>query len=206
MVPLKLDLFTFLLCLGGVYAVDLTLQRGATGPFVVQATIAKLDNAFSRENSFWDIQQSTFMRTLAYVESEDGVAMPTLQGLEGIWMVRINLLSRGKRIIEALPIGITVQNEINQSRIIEWDRIFNFDDMDIPLYNCAAARLLLLFSSDISNVISSADCQDIPDLNSTEIGDYWHQCYHEEDSSINPNNFATQYQELLTKNENGIGI
>ncbi len=196
-------------------AVDLTLLPAATGPYVVEASISKLDNAFSNENPFWDIRQSTFIRTLAFVESMDGVRVDGVQqGFEGIWRVDINTLTTSKPTIERLDRGLLVMEEINRispsSGIPDWDSIFDIGNMDIPLYSCMAARLYLLFSSELFRAGNAGDCSSrsneiFPPSEIIQIGEYWHQCYHQQDASLSPNTFSTEYQNLLTA-ENGIGI
>ena len=185
MATLSVKVFVTLLCCAHVsIAVDLTLQTGAIGPFVVQATIAKLDNAFSNRNSqFWDITQSTFMRTLAYVESEDGTLSASgnqQQSMMGIWRVDIDTLISKKRRIQILERGEIIMNEIISSGIADWESIFNPVNMNIPLYSCMAARLFLLFTSDRTLTI---DCNStlIPNLASSDIdiksaASYWYFC------------------------------
>ena len=210
MATLSVKVFVTLLCCAHVsIAVDLTLQTGAIGPFVVQATIAKLDNAFSNRNSqFWDITQSTFMRTLAYVESEDGTLSASgnqQQSMMGIWRVDINTLISKKGRIEREEI---IMNEIISSGIADWESIFNRVNMNIPLYSCMAARLFLLFTSDRTSTIVCSPTL-IPNLASSDIdiesaASYWYFCY-KQGVAPDENHFVTQYQQLLLRAENGIG-
>ncbi len=216
MATLSVEVFITLLCFAHVsIAVDLTLQEGAIGPFVVQATIAKLDNAFPNRNSqFWDITQSIFMRTLAYVESEDGTLSASgnqQQSRMGIWRVDINRLISTKNIIQSLDRGIIIRNEINMRGIADWESIFNRENMNIPLYSCMAARLFLLFTNDI-RTSTTDECSPtlIPNLASSDIviesaASYWYFCYRQEDFTISQDHFVTQYEHLLLRAENGIG-
>lgn len=190
-------------------AVDLTLLSRATGSFVVQATLAKLDNAFPNENSFWDIRKSTFMRTLAFIESQDGAMEVQQAGIrQGIWRVDINALNAIEREIQ-IPERQNVMEAINElgPSFPTWSSIFDIDNMETPLHSCMAARVYLLFYGHLSRT-SSTDCirraNDIIPLG--ESGEYWHECYHQSDASLSPTTFYMQYQDLLTKADSGIGI
>ena len=114
-----------------------TLEEGATGRSVVEATVHKIKGS----GIFGD--DHGFLRRMASFETEDGALMTP--GTGGIWSVSADALRainvfavRGRAPLPEL------ENQIEQLFCLKWsDSIFDINDLDVPLYSALAVMLYL---------------------------------------------------------------
>ena len=116
---------------------DRTLEEGATGRSVVEATVNKIKGS----GIFGD--DHGFLRRMAPFETEDGAVMTP--GTGGIWSVSADAL----RTIHAFTIRgheplPELENQIEQLFCFKWsETIGNINDLDVPLYSALAVMLYL---------------------------------------------------------------
>lgn len=208
MMALKVSLKFILLCLSVKFCLcyrDRTLEDFTNGTDIVRAVISKFDTIFSsdpyRGSLLWrnihEIFDSSFMRNLAYVESQDGTKPDTFRRgyFGGIWQVDEDMFDATKDIMLS-----SHHQTIRSVSGIEWRQVEWFD-LTKPLYSALAAKLYLLLSnetrSDDYNI--SVLCARGPPSDILGQAEYWNECYHDgtrdEMDFVTPITTLTQNQE-----------
>ena len=176
--------------------VDMTTTPLASGTNVVRATIAKLDHAFDGVEApkFWSIEHSTFMRTLAYVETSDGEASGAFasQLVGGIWRMDIDTFRNAKAAIRP-----ALQSQVEQVLSVNWISDVSFARISEPLFSAIAARIVLHSSQNRSNSI----CRNIPTIDSSviEMAKFWYTCFRLNTGEIDVDSimmFSRKYNDL----------
>ena len=194
---------------------DLTEVEDASGSDVVRATIARLDRTFGTNTTFWDVSQSTFMRTLAYVETSDGSIEPrNVQMQRGIWSVDIRNLNSARLSIGRSPVLNNTISEI-ESRLGfgSWNAIVDDDNLNKPFYSAIGARLILIASRLISSRSNDLDYSSLCDLdrfstldNAEALAQFWYTCYRLQAGEIDSDSlehFVNRAEELQDLSEYG---
>ena len=117
-----------------VSAFDLTLVAESSGTSVVQACIAKIDDA----NIFSSDEQ--LLRRIAYVETHDGNDSDTYTGSNnngGIWQV-----SSAKYSATKTGVSSSLLQSVSSNFGITWSNT-SWSDLRKPFYSAVAARLYL---------------------------------------------------------------
>ena len=142
------------------HCVDKTLEPGEHGADVVRAVISKIVfsniKSLTTDSTRHNGLVETFMRTMAYVETRDGMLNNSQSG--GIWNIHYDLfadlkveLQRGPKYVN-VSMELEAQHNENHIRLMDWDSIV-YDNLTIPLYSGLFARLVILtFPSNLSSV------------------------------------------------------
>ena len=142
--------------------VDKTLEPGEHGAEVVRAVISKI--VFSNITRFVDDSSrhnglEPFMRTMAYVETRDGVLNNPQSG--GIWKITNERFDYVKGELLSLTYQSMItelqsQDRDNHIRLSDWDSIV-YHNLTIPLYSGLFARILILISSREIPIVDDFD-------------------------------------------------
>jgi len=162
---------------------DLTREPGNVGEFVVDATIARLDQ-YSADSSIiiWSRGvDSSFFKQLALVESNYGTRFSTaenmLQGTGGIWQVQEDdfLATKNGALSTILFIQTNLESQICSLIGEPWSNIL-YSDLEQSLISLIAARLVLYQKSQITEI--APICSSVP-MEKGDYANYWFQCYRD---------------------------
>ena len=166
-----------------VSSFDLTLVAESSGTSVVQACIAKIDEA----NIFSSDEQ--LLRRIAYVETHDGNDSDTYTGSNnngGIWQ-----LSSAKYSVTKTSVSSSLLQNVSSKFGITWSST-SWSDLRKPFYSAIAARLYL-------EVISAS----IPlSINISGQASYWASYYTSSGGSASE--FVTAVNYLNSSDRKGL--
>ena len=130
----------------GTDALDLTLVPGEHGVDVVRAVIAKLEASSGFIGFNPETKAASFMRTMAFVETNDGTQSDYNANEGGIWNVDRTLFSRtqmqGDTRLDSIIRMLNANDTRNYIGPVNWRSIL-YINLSIPLYSGLAVRMLI---------------------------------------------------------------
>lgn len=194
---------------GSSARVDQTEVPNASGSDVARATIARLDYLFGTNTTFWDISHSTFMRTLAYVETLDGsVAPEDEQSQRGMWGVDIFALNNARTAVRLSSDLNNIIEEIESRLDLQWNAITAGDNLMKPFLSAIGARLILVASRSLSSNNPLCDLARFSTIDDDvrALAQVWFTCYRlgvGEIDRVSMDLFVNRANELREMSGNG---